>query len=176
MKLLFLPETLLQEDGTLCNRQLLSISSNPALFSIIGTTYGGDGVATFALPDLRGRAVLHAGQGPGLSPRSLGQEIGTEEASLTIQEMPGHSHSAASLPTTINISTDIGTIGNPDSQYLANHTGAYNEDATAGATLGGVTSSTTIGNTGGDQDHPNVQPSLAVNYIIALQGVFPSRD
>jgi len=156
-----------------CDGQLLAINSNQALFSILGTTYGGDGRTTFALPDLRGRAVIGPGNGPGLSPRSLGSRTGTETVTLSVAEMPSHSHTATGTAQ-VSLSNEVGTSADPEGRYMANHLGGFNEDATPGAKLGGVTS--TIDATGGSQSHNNMQPSQTVHYIIALQGIFPSRN
>ena len=117
-----------------CDGQLLPISENTALFSLIGTTYGGDGRTTMGLPDLRGRTAVHEGNGPGLTPRNLGSRFGVEDVTLTTNQMPSHTH-----------------------DYLLN--GPQTTDPT-----------------GGGQPHENVQPSLALNYIIAMQGIYPSRS
>ncbi|NNM23386.1 MAG: phage tail protein [Flavobacteriaceae bacterium] len=151
----------------LCDGQLLSISQNTALFSILGTIYGGDGRTTFGLPGLRGRIPMHAGNGPGLTPRQLGQRSGTETVTLTTPQMPNHSH-----PTSVAVSTANGEESKSQGQIIANHAGAFNEDPTAGATLGGVTS----GAVGGSQSHTNLQPFNVVNYVICLFGVYPSRS
>ena len=141
----------------LCDGQLLAISSNTALFSILGTTYGGDGRTTFGLPDLRGRVPMHPGNGPGLSSRRLGERLGEETHFLTAQEVP---------PAAVN--SGLGDQLSPDGHYLAASsaaTGNYAATATPNATLAG---------SGGP--HNNMQPSQSVNFIIALQGVFPSRN
>ncbi len=152
-----------------CDGQLLPISSYSALFSILGTTYGGDGRTTFGLPDLRGRAPIHAGNGPGLSSRRLGEKGGQENVVLQTSQMPPHNHTASA---TVAVSTGVGDEGSPTG-VLAAHSGAFTEDGN-GAQLGGV--STTVNNTGGGQSHNIMQPFLGVNYIIALVGVFPSRS
>ena len=150
----------------LCDGQLLAINSNQALFSILGTTYGGDGRTTFGLPDLRGRVAMHPGSGPGLTPRTLGQKSGVENVVLNISQIPSHNHSVS-----IGVSTEPGEETDPTT-ILASHAGAFNEDASTGANLGGVNE----GNTGGNQQHTNVQPFQCVNFIIALIGTFPSRN
>ena len=150
-----------------CDGQLLPISQNTALFSILGTTYGGDGRTTFGLPEMRGRVPMHAGNGPGLTPRNLGQRSGTETVTLTTQMIPSHGH-----PTSIAVSTATGEEGTVSGNIIANHANAVNEDATAGQFLGGVTSA----NTGGGQSHTNVQPFMVVNFVICLFGIFPSRN
>ena len=147
----------------LCDGQLLPISSNSALFSILGTTYGGDGRTTFALPDLRSRASVHAGNGPGLSPRSLGQKNGTETNTMTIAEMPNHNH-------TLNTKEE-GTTADANGNFVAG-----SGQLSFGTSTDNDLNAAAIGDTGGNQPQNNMQPFLVVNYIIALQGVFPSRN
>lgn len=149
-----------------CDGQLLPINSNQALFSILGTTYGGDGRTTFALPDLRGRVAIHPGNGPGLNTRRLGEKGGVENVTLTAAQIPSHNHNVQ-----IGVNTASGEEASPTS-IIANHAAAFNEDPTTGQILGGLTQ-TTIG---GSQFHTNIQPFTCVNFIIALQGVFPSRN
>lgn len=150
-----------------CHGQLLPISSNTALFSLLGTTYGGDGRTTFQLPDFRSRVAVGQGQGPGLANYNLGQRGGTENVTLTTNQIPNHSH-----PTQVAVSTATGEEANINGQFLSSHAGAFNEDPTSGAVLGGVSS----GNTGGSQSHTNIQPYLAMNYVICFAGIFPSRN
>ncbi|MHA7055903.1 phage tail protein [Aquimarina sp. M1] len=163
----------------LCEGQLLSINSNQALFSILGTTYGGDGRTSFALPDLRGRVPIGPGHGPGLSDRRLGQRSGTEYNILNITQLPSHNHSGSikvnSTDATQSAATNGASIATP---------GAISGRAFEG-TLGYNTStpditlnqqSVTIGNTGGNQSVNNMQPWLSIYYIICLQGIFPSRN
>ncbi|MEZ4447950.1 MAG: tail fiber protein [Nannocystaceae bacterium] len=145
----------------LCEGQLLSIAQNTALFSILGTTYGGDGRTTFALPDLRGRAPVQAGHGPGLSDYRLGQKSGAEQVTLTVSQMPSHNHSVTSSSEDANAKL-------PSSGYLTAG-GAYTTTANQTALP------SYIGNTGGNQPVSLVQPVLALNYIICIQGIFPSR-
>lgn len=159
-----------------CDGQLLAIAQNQALFSILGTTYGGDGRTTFALPDLRGRTAIGPGNGPGLTPRPLGQKSGQETHNLTIQEMPSHNH-----VLTGGVSVGSNANAAPSNEASGNTLGAganiYNSDAAdPGEDLGGVSSTLAVANNGGSQAHNNMQPYLAVYYIIALQGVFPSRN
>lgn len=159
-----------------CDGQLLAISQNEALFSILGTTYGGDGRTTFALPDLRGRAVIGPGNGPGLASRQLGQRVGSETETLSVAQMPSHNHPSTTASSQVDLSNEVGASDATDDHYISNHLGGFNEDATPGAKLEGVSSSTTINNTGGGQSHNNMQPSQTVNYIIALFGIYPSRS
>ena len=149
-----------------CDGQLLSISTNTALFSILGTTYGGDGRSTFGLPDLRGRVSVHPGQGPGLSSRRLGEKAGRETVTLSVAQLPAHNHPQ-------NATSSNAETGSPTNGLLGTFPGpAYDSDGTADTQM----KSTSIGDTGGGQDHDNMQPYQCVNYIIALQGIFPSRN
>lgn len=156
----------------LCQGQLLQISQNAALFSILGTTYGGNGIQTFALPNLQGRVPVGFGQGQGLSPYVQGQVGGVENQALTAQQMPSHSHSVNATETqsttspkgTVPANTQPPTPGPAPKAYGA---------APDGST---VMNNAMIGNTGGNQPFSIVQPYLAINYIIALQGIFPSRN
>lgn len=151
----------------LCDGALLSISQNQALFSILGTTYGGDGRTTFQLPDLRGRVSMHPGSGPGLTPRQLGEKGGTETNTLTTAQLPAHNHSVS-----VGVSGATGEEAAPNGNVIASLTNAFNEDATAGQALGGVNQS----NVGGGNSVNNIQPFQCVNYIIALEGTYPSRN
>lgn len=158
--------------------QLLAISQNTALFSLLGTTYGGDGRVTFGLPDTRGRVVMGAGHGPGLSNYILGQRGGTETVTMTTAQMPSHNHSATTAVTAHAVSS-AGSTANPDSNSWA-ATGR-DRDYSANApdvdmAPGVMTATTTVGNTGGSQAHENRMPYLVLNYIIALQGLYPSRN
>lgn len=154
----------------LCNGQLLSISQNTALFSLLGTTYGGDGQTTFALPNLQSRVPLGMGQGPGLSNYRIGQTGGSENVTLLSTQMPAHNHA-------LNVSGAPGTTNSPAGNVLAT---AFLPDETAvnayTTTPNNTASPQAIGMAGGNQPHENVQPYLAMNYCIALQGIFPSRN
>ena len=154
--------------------RLLSISQNTALFSLLGTTYGGDGRTTFALPDLRGRAPLSAGQGLGLSFYNLGQQGGAEAETLTIQQMPSHTHQATgaargTLDVPNTTSPDNAAWAQPprDSIYA---TGTPTINMAAG------TVTVTVAPAGGSQPMSVMQPYLTLNWIIALQGIYPSRN
>lgn len=150
-----------------CNGQLLPISQNTALFSLLGTTYGGDGKSTFALPNLQGRAPMHPGQGPGLSLHDLGESSGSETVTLTQAEMPSHSHSLMANTTT-------GSKSTPANNSLARVSGATPYLAPAGAALAAM-SDQAVAPAGGDQPHNNMMPYLTYYFNIALQGVFPQR-
>ncbi len=163
-----------------CDGQLLPISQNSALFSILGTTYGGDGRTTFALPDLRGRAALHPGHGPGLSAYRLGQKGGVETVTLNETQIPSHTHGADAqlqfaTPATSQPATS--TAPSPNVRPGTTQMPAYSQGP-ANTTLapGVITGTVNVGNAGGNQSHENRQPFLALNYIICMQGVFPSRS
>ena len=147
-----------------CDGQLLSVSQNDALFSLFGTIYGGDGRTTFGLPDLRGRVPVHAGSGPGLSDRRLGTKSGAEKVTLTVNQLPAHSH-------TMQASSAAATADEPTSNVLASSAGtSYYTAGAPSAAMGG-----TVGNSGGSQSHSNLMPFLCIHFIVALVGIYPSR-
>ena len=148
-----------------CNGQLLSISQNAALFSILGTTYGGNGQTTFALPDLRGRVPIGMGQGPGLSGYVEGQAGGVENVTLLTSQIPVHNHS-------LSASSGAATNASPNNGYPAVLDAGNGYAATPNTTM----NAGAIGTAGGNQSHTNVQPYLALNFIICLFGIFPSRN
>jgi microcystin-dependent protein len=158
-----------------CSNQILPIAQNTALFSILGTTYGGNGQTTFALPDFRGRTALGTGQGPGLQNVQLGQLAGAENVTLTTNTMPAHTHA---LTGTVNPQGNSGAAGlndDPTGRRLAGtkiFTGAANDLQNMAA----AASTLAIGNTGGSQPFSILPPYLGMNYIICLFGIFPSRD
>lgn len=151
----------------MCNGQLLSVSANTALFAILGTVYGGNGVQTFGLPDLRGRAPMHFGQGPGLSLYELGERAGTETTTLLTSNMPAHNH-------LINANHKTGTSAEPSGNYLA--------QGPSGATIyTNVHPDTTlavnaVSPAGSNLPFNNLQPYLALNYLITVEGLFPVRN
>jgi len=149
-----------------CDGSLQPIASNTALFSLLGTIYGGDGKTTFALPDLRGRAPMHFGRGPGLSDRPIGSKGGAEVVTLTTSETPHHNHRLMG-------SQDVASSQDPAGNVLAqdSNTNFYNPNPGNTVQMNAVS----LSPTGGDQSHENMQPFLVINYIIALQGLFPSR-
>ncbi|WP_185155395.1 phage tail protein [Rudanella paleaurantiibacter] len=157
------------KDWAFCNGQLLSISQNSALFALLGTTYGGNGQTTFALPDLRGRTPIGMGNGPGLTPRVIGEMSGTENVTLLYNEMPQHVH-------TLNVSNQAGTSPTPGGNVPAVSSSGGEPLSGYGATIDATASQQAIGAAGGNQPHNNMQPYLAMNYCIALYGIFPSRN
>lgn len=152
-----------------CNGQILNINTNTALFSLLGTTYGGNGMTTFGLPDLRGRVVVGAGQGPGLSNIQLGQMSGTESITLNLTQIPSHSHQLTG-------STLVGSTSVPTGSLLAN-TGTLDKEYTSTSGAANVAmNAASIGNAGGSQPFSIRNPYLGLNYIICLSGTFPSRN
>lgn len=151
-----------------CNGQLLSISQNTALFSLIGTTYGGDGRTTTALPDLQGRAPMHPGRGPGLTDRRLGERGGAETVTLAEAQMPNHGHDlrANGFPASFQIPEPNRTLAR------SSNGNAYQSDDASGPVPMG---DRMLDPAGGSQAHNNLQPYLAINFIIALVGLYPSR-
>lgn len=180
-----------------CNGQLLAIASNQALFSILGTTYGGDGRTTFALPDLRGRVPVNSGNnsaGPGLQPVRLGEVGGSTSVTLSTLQMPQHTHAAVFTPPTVSASVAVADVGAtatapggniPAQSQQPGRTpvpvSSYAAPGDATGTLAGVTASATggsvaVGSAGGSQPVDIQPPFLGVNFIIATQGIFPSRN
>ena len=159
-----------------CQGQILSIAQNTALFAILGTTYGGNGQTTFALPDLRGRVPVSQGQGPGLSPYTLGEVVGTETVTLLSTQMPAHNHTLQ-LTAQVQVASGAPTTEEAADAFLTT-TGApfYASSAAGNDHLGGVTAAGTSGISGGSQPFDNRSPYLGLNYIIALEGIFPSRN
>jgi microcystin-dependent protein len=158
----------------MCNGQILPISQNTALFSLLGTYYGGDGKSTFALPNLQGSAAMHEGQGPGLSQRFLGEMSGSQSVTLIDSEMPVHTHSFNAVNTNANV---------PDPQGAALAKGRYTAGTQNGAVAFYQTAApnvfmapSAVAPAGGSLPHNNMQPYLTLNFCIALQGVFPPRN
>jgi microcystin-dependent protein len=156
-----------------CNGQILSIAQNTALFSLLGTTYGGNGTTTFGLPDLRGRVPFHFGQGPGLSNYSQGQMGGTESTTVGVNNMPSHTHVITAGQAA---SSGPGNTENPVNNIPASSGQSENFTAVGSKTgnLGGFTA--TAAPTGGGAPIPIVQPYVVLNWCIATQGIFPSRN
>lgn len=153
-----------------CNGQLLPIAQNTALFSLIGTTYGGDGRTTTALPNLQGRAPMHPGRGPGLTDRRLGQIGGAETVALSTAQMPNHTH---------QLQGDEGEAEEDGESTPAGNRTAITDSSTKiyqTGTTASLVDMADLPSHGGGQAHTNLQPFLALNYIIALQGLYPSRS
>ena len=151
-----------------CNGQLLPISQNTALFSLIGTTYGGDGRTTTALPNLQGRAPMHPGRGPGLTDRRLGESGGVTGVTLSANQMPAHTHTGSyfnNAPADTGTPSGSATLGVNDSQH--NYGPELDAESMSGQALKPE---------GGGQPHNNMQPYLGMNFIIALVGIYPSRS
>jgi microcystin-dependent protein len=148
-----------------CDGQLLAIAQNDALFALLGTTYGGDGQATFALPDLRGRVPIHQGTGPN-GTWTIGEVRGVETVTLTLNQMAAHNHTFGLAATSTEPTTD-----RPDNSYPAVG-GYYAAASTSGVTM----PAPTIASAGGTQPHGNMQPYLGINFIIAVEGIFPSQN
>lgn len=159
-----------------CNGALLSIAQYTPLFAIIGTVYGGDGQSTFGLPDFRGRVAVGTGTGPGLPNIPLGQMAGSENVSMTSSQMPMHNHVAVSPSFSLRTSSQNGNLNTGDGAYLAARTNSYAAAATADSNLATVSTNFTSGIAGGSQPFSIVKPVLALNYIICLEGIFPSRN
>lgn len=151
----------------LCDGQLVSISQNDALFSVLGTSYGGNGSTTFSLPDMRGRIPIHQGQGPGLSPRPLGQKSGAENVSLTQAEIPAHEHSGLQAQ-------DVTAHSHLAANNMIADSGReplFTEPTDLIEVPGG-----TVQNAGGSQSHNNMMPAAVIHFVIALVGIYPARS
>jgi microcystin-dependent protein len=148
-----------------CDGQLLAVSQNDALFSLFGTIYGGDGRTTFGLPDMRGRIPIHAGSGPGLTPRKLGQKAGSENVTLTVNQLPSHTHQ-------LRVSNDFGDTPNPQAATLRRTMGDVYRGALDEPT---IMNTGAISSIGGSRSHTNLMPYLCIHFIVALVGIYPSR-
>lgn len=150
-----------------CAGQLIPISENDTLFNLIGTTYGGDGVSTFGLPDLRGRLPVHQGTGPGLSTYTIGQAFGVESVTLSTQQIPNHTHPLIGA-------TGNGSAPGPGNNFLASSSVVrpYNGIDPASSPM----AASSITSAGGSQPHENVQPFLCISFIISLYGIYPSPN
>ncbi len=154
-----------------CQGQILSIAQNTALFSLLGTTYGGNGTTTYALPDLRGRVPVGTGQGPGLPSVQLGEVSGEPTHTLIITEMPAHNHTGQAAGH-----TDPGTSSSPGGGTWATSTSRDNMYINSPPNSPMAANTVTVGLAGGSQPHNNMQPYLGMNFIIAVEGVYPSRN
>ena len=160
-----------------CQGQLMSIAQNTALFSLLGTYYGGDGQTTFGLPDLQGRVPIGQGQGPGLPAYQMGEKAGATSATLTTAQMPAHVHPAQGITVNIPVSTGGADSSSPAGAYLAdNGTDGYSSVSTSGASYGAVQLSGNTAITGSGFPFSIMNPYLVMNYSIATEGIFPSRS
>ena len=163
-QILWVPYNFAPRGWAFCDGQILPISQNTALFSLLGITYGGDGKSTFALPNMQGRLLVHAGQSPGTSVYYQGESAGETTHTLSVTELPNHNH-------TVNVSTDTGTATSPANAYYAQPANGkqYGPDGSSSFASSAVVTA------GGGQPHNNMMPYMTLNCIIALQGVFPPR-
>jgi microcystin-dependent protein len=152
-----------------CDGQILPLSQNTALFSLLGTTYGGDGKSNFALPNLQGAAPLAWGQGPGLSDRQLGETGGAPTAALIASELAAHAHA-------VNATTSRGTSNDPAGNVWAEVSAVRQSTNLYGTAGGAAMAAGTLGASGGNEPHNNMPPYLTLNFCIALQGVYPPRS
>jgi microcystin-dependent protein len=153
----------------LCDGQLQSIAQNSALFALLGTQFGGDGQSTFGLPDLRGRAPVHQGNGPGLTPRAIGERGGGETNTLTVAQMPAHSHP-------LNASSAAGNSASPSASTVLSASSFRGQQSFASGNATQTMATNSLSATGGGQPVSIMQPYRTVNYVIALEGIFPSRN
>ena len=159
-----------------CNGAILSINTNQALFALLGTTYGGNGVQTFALPDLRSRMPVGTGQGPGLTSYELGEVGGVENNTMLTANMPAHMHPSL-VSVKMPVSNSAGITDGPEGFfYGASTNDIYNGSGGAGQFFGAMNVSANLQPAGGSQPIPNLMPYLAMNYVICLYGIFPSRN
>jgi microcystin-dependent protein len=167
-EILLVPYNFAPRGWAFCQGQILPIEQNTALFSLLGTTYGGDGIQTFALPDLRGRSPISSGQGPGLQNYDLGQTGGEEAVTLSISQIPSHTHPVVGSTNVANLAGPSGAVWATQSllNIYSNYSSDFNTSMAAGA----------VSMTGNGQPHDNRSPYLTLNYIIALQGIYPSRN
>lgn len=161
---------------SLCAGQLISIAEYTALFSLIGTNYGGDGQTTFALPDLQGRVPIGQGQGPGLPNYQIGQKAGTTQTLLTIGNMPAHVHPATGITVNMPVSNNNGDASDPSAAYLAKGSSDIYSSVATINNYGPLTIAGQTGITGSNMPIDITNPYLVINYSIALEGIFPSRN
>jgi microcystin-dependent protein len=164
------PYTFAPVGWQLCDGSLLGISDNEVLYTLIGTTFGGDGISTFGVPDLRGRIPLHQGTGPGLTPRVMGELGGSESVTLISAQMPTHTHNFAATSSVASINApgataELGGLSTTDTMYTSTVTGS-----------GAATNNAAISQSGGNQPHENLMPTLTATFCIAVNGIFPSQN
>ncbi len=159
-----------------CQGQIITIASNTALFSILGTVYGGNGTTTFGLPDLRGRTIVGVGQGPGLSQYSLGQMGGSETETLNLNTMPAHVHPVAVVAANPSTDEPANLSTSPNNVYGRDINGAAPYAGGPNVSMGALQGSMTMTPTGGNQAFNTLRPLMGMNYIICLRGVYPARN
>lgn len=160
----------------LCNGQILPIANNQALFSLLGTTFGGNGVTTFALPNLQGRVSIGEGQGPGMSNYTIGQTGGSISTTLLPNNLPNHIHPPGTVSASIDCDGSAASEQLPDGFYIAGVNNAYSANSVNGITLQTPTYSVVVGNAGNSQPLSLMPPYTVINFIIALVGIYPSRS
>jgi microcystin-dependent protein len=168
-QLLLVPFNFAPRGWALCDGRMMAVNQNQALFSILGTTFGGNGVTTFGLPDLRGRAAHSSGQGVGLSSYTLGEVTGVEGVALSIVQIPAHQHPFYATKSAANTDQPAGAM-------LADTGTALNVYTASPTQANGPMSATAVGSVGSNQSHSNQSPYLVLNWIIALQGIYPTRS
>jgi microcystin-dependent protein len=169
-----LPYTFAPRGWAFCQGQLLSIQQNAALFSILGTQYGGNGTTNFGLPNLQGRAPIGSGQGPGLSQYTQGDVVGAESVTLLTVSMPSHTHSVPAFASSASVTTPGPTTAQAEG-HGGGRGGAFNINQYT-SQAPGTTLLPSVGPAGGNGPHNNMQPSLVINWCISLQGIFPARN
>ena len=155
-----------------CDGQFLAVAANDALFSLLGTTYGGDGRTSFGLPDLRGRIPVHQGSGPGLSPRQIGSMSGTEAETLNVLQIPSHDHGARMVA----VSTPADTASAIGHQFAQSVGGPIYHTGTGRGSKPATMNANAMASSGGNQPHHNLAPTLCLHFIISLYGIYPSRS
>jgi microcystin-dependent protein len=175
-QILLFAGTFAPKNWAYCNGQIIPIAQNTALFSLLGTTYGGDGRVNFALPNLQGRVAIGAGNGPGLSPYALGQAAGSESVTILPNQIPGHVHPATATVAVSVTNTPAGTEDPVGGLLTETAAPFYASSGASTGNLGGVSATVTVGPNQGGQPVNIMPPYLALNYVICLYGIFPSRN
>ena len=159
----------------MCNGQLMDIAQNDALFSLLGTSYGGDGISNFGLPNLQGRLAVCQGNGQGLAPHTIGETAGTETVTLTTNQIPQHNHAFQASTITATTTVPGATVLPAPPSIPAGHFFVINDNTTPAPTMDALEAAA-CGTAGGSQPHDNLMPTLCVTFIIALNGIYPSRN
>jgi microcystin-dependent protein len=174
-QILLFAGTFAPKNWAYCQGQIIAIQTNTALFSLLGTTYGGNGTTTFALPDLRGRVAIGAGQGPGLSIYDLGQVGGTEQVTLTTANMPAHNHPATGT-VSVGVTNVAANSDDPDGSLLTTTGNPFYASGVPVGHLAGTSATVQVGIAGQSAPVGIMPPYLALNYVICLYGIYPSRN